>query len=115
MITEKVIDTLYRKYRKRPSSPDELDIDLLFGEIILFHDIAIDDDANLVVNSIPPQSPFHKIPLSNIHTIIEFEHKVAIVMHSSIIFLNKTDSKFHIHIKNSKQSFLDKIFCRDNA
>lgn len=112
MITEKVIDSLYKQYNKRPSSPDELDISLLFENLIASHDIAIDDEANLVINSIPPESPFHRIPLQNIHAIVEFEYKIAIVLHSSIIFLNKDDSRTHIHIRQPRRSLLDKILGR---
>ncbi len=112
MITEKVIDSLYKKYKNRPASPDELDIALLFENLIDSHDISIDDEAHLIINSIAPESPFHRIELKNIHAIVEFEHKVAIVLHSSIIFLNKADSKSHIHIKIEKNSFFNKIFNR---
>lgn len=112
MITEKVIDTLYKTYRKKPESADELDIGLLFEHLIENHDIAIDDEAHLIINSIPAGSPFHRISLNRIHAIVEFEHKIAIVLHSSIIFLNKKDSNTHIHIRNEKPGLFDRIFHR---
>ena len=43
MITRKVIQTLYKKYRKLPESPDCLDMPLLF-ENALQHNINIDMD-----------------------------------------------------------------------
>lgn len=109
MITEKVINQLYKTYKNRPASPDELDIALLFENLIEHHEIAIDDFGNLLIYSIPASSPFHRIALKRIHAIVEFEHKVAIVLHSSIIFLNKHDSKSHIHIRASQPSVLDRI------
>ena len=113
MITEKVINSLYKTYKNRPESPDELDICLLFEQLIDHHDIQIDDHGNLIINSMPAGAPFHKIALSRIHAIVEFEHKIAIVLHSSIIFLNKKDDKSHIHIRQTKASLLDKIFGKD--
>lgn len=115
MITEKVINSLYKKYKDRPESADELDIALLFENLIDTHDIAIDDEAHLIINSIPEKSPFHRINLNRIHAIVEFEHKIAIVLHSSIIFLNKKDSKSHIHIKPIKPSIMERIFHRQST
>ena len=42
MITKKVIQTLYKKYRKLPPSPDCLDIPLLFDGASAHHNIVID-------------------------------------------------------------------------
>lgn len=112
MITEKVINELYKTYNRRPDNADELDIGLLFENLIEHHDIQIDDAAHLIINSLPPTSPFHRISLNRIHAIVEFEHKVAIILHSSILFLNKNDNKTHVHIRQIKSSILDKIFGR---
>lgn len=112
MITQKVIDSIYKKFRNRPDSPDDLDVGLLFEYLMDTHEIAIDDDANLIINSLPATSPFHRIALKRIHAIIEFEDKVAVVLHSSIIFLNKHDSHSHVHIRQQRESFFDKLFRR---
>lgn len=109
MINNQVIQELYNKFPKRPASPDELDIELMFMHLMDHHDFYIDNDGNLVINSIAPSSPFHCIPLTHIHKIVDFEDKVALVLHSSIIFLDKNDSKVHIHIRTRKQSLWDKI------
>ncbi len=112
MITQKDIDSLYKQYKNPPATPDDLDIDLLFKYLLDFHDIAIDDHGNLIINSIPAESPFHKIPLKHVHAIVEFESRVAIVLHSSIIFLNKHNSKSNINIKMPKRSILSRLFSR---
>lgn len=105
MINKKVIDTLYKRYDKRPSSPDDLDIALLFEGVHPMHNIVIDGD-EIVINSIPADSPFHRIPLRGVHAIVEFEESVAIVLHSSIIFLSKMESEHpvSVHIKPLKES-----------
>lgn len=112
MITEKVIESLYKKYKNRPESADELDVALLFEYLMDTHEIAIDDDAHLIINSIPVDSPFHRLSLNRINAIVEFEDKIAIVLHSSIVFLNKKDSRSHIHIRQQKASLMDRLFGR---
>ena len=108
MVTKKVIDSIYKSCKERPESPDELDIALLFNEVADRHAIQI-DEGWLTINSIPRQSPFHRIALSRIHAILEFEDKIAIVLHSSIIFLNKEDATVDVHIRQEKPSLLDRL------
>lgn len=112
MITSKVIDQIYKNYKRPPASPDELDVDLLFQYLLDNHDIAFDDNANLVIGNFPDDSPFHTIPLKNIHAIIEFDRKIAIVFHSSILFLNKYDSGSHLHVKMPYSNLLSRLFSR---
>lgn len=113
MITKQVIETLYKKYNKRPKSPDCLDFGLLFDSISDFHDISVDMDTDeLVLRDLGENSPFYKIPLSKIHAIVPFEEWVAIVLHSSIIFLNRRSKKVSVHVKPPELSFWDKLRCR---
>ena len=112
MITKKVIQTLYKKYRKLPESPDCLDMPLLFDYASSHHNITIDMDGpvgTLVIRSIDPDSPFHRIPLERIHAIVPFEEWVAIVLHSSIICLSRTSSKVSVHVRTEEPSLFDKI------
>lgn len=108
MITKEVINEIYKKYSKRPSSPDELNMPPLFEAAHRSHGIKIEDD-KLMINSIPKNSIFHSVPLKNINAILEFESVVAIVLHSSIIFLNKKDNKNYINFKPIEMSFIDKL------
>lgn len=112
MITTKVIEQLYKNYKRPPASPDELDVDLLFQYLLDNHDIAFDDNANLVIGNFPDNSPFHSIPLKNIHAIVEFDRKIAIVFHSSILFLNKYDNGSHLHVRMSSGNLLSRLFSR---
>lgn len=108
MITKEVIDEIYRKYDKRPPTPFDLNLSLLFEYAVDNHAINLDEE-KVVINSIAPDSIFHSIDLRNIHEIVEFEESIAIVLHSSIIFLNKFDNKSYIHIKSPKLSLWDKV------
>ncbi len=114
MVTKEVINSLYKQYAKRPDSPDELDIALLFEYLIEPHNIRI-EDFHLKIGSIDPRSPFYDIDLNRVNGIVEFENSVAIVLHSSILFLNKYDNKSHIHLKQPQISILDKIRNRISA
>lgn len=113
MITQQVIDTLYKQYKKAPKSQDCLNMPLLFDAAGENHNISVDFDddmnAELIIGSIDPKSPFHRMPMSHIHAIVPFEDWVAIVLHSSIIFLNKKDSRVSIHIRPLKETLMDKI------
>ncbi len=67
MITGQVIDTLYKKYKKRPASPDDLDISIIFdGDLADIHNLTVSPDDKLIIGSVDPASPFHAIPMSHI-------------------------------------------------
>ena len=108
MIQKKAIDSIYKKFRKRPASPDELDIPLLFEKVPVEAGIEIDGE-NLVLNSVDSNSPFHKIPVSHIHAILDFDEAVAIVLHSSIIFISKEDGSVSVHLKEIGLTLLDRV------
>ncbi len=108
MIHKKVIDAIYKKCKSRPSSPDELDIPLLFEKLPEQAGIEIDGD-NLVIGSIDSNSILHSLPVSHIHAIIDFDEAVAIVLHSSIIFLSKEDGSAHVHVKEVSAGLFDRL------
>jgi hypothetical protein len=110
MITKHVIQSLYKKYRKAPESPDCLDMQLLYDSAQENHKISVDiDNYTLTIGSLEPSSPFRTIPLNNIHAIVPFEEWIAIVLHSSIIFLNRKSSKVSVHIRPHSTSLWHRI------
>ena len=108
MITKEVIKEVYRKYRKKPKSIDCLQVGLLFDAVGETHDIEIVDD-KIVINSVESTSLFHKIALSRVYGIVNFEKTIAIVLHSSILFLDKNEPKQSVHIKPQPQTFMEKL------
>lgn len=98
MVTKKVIQTLYRQFKKPPKSPDELNLGLIFDYALENHGIFIDEE-NIYVGSIEPSSPFATIKLKRIHEIVEFEKVIAIILPAAIVFLNKENSDVHIHLR----------------
>lgn len=108
MITKHVIDTIYRKYRRKPASPEQLDIAQLFDESLNPLNIEV-DNREITIGSIDKRSPFHSIPLSRIHGIERFDSATAIVLHSSIIFLSRKGKGVNVHIKEPPRSIWQKI------
>lgn len=103
MVTKKVIETLYKQFNRPPKEADELNISLLFDYAFENHGIVIDEN-DLYIGSINPASPFARIPLRNIHAIVEFENLIAIVLPTAIIFLNKENSDVSIHLNLTDDS-----------
>ncbi len=108
MINKEVIENIYKKYKSRPARVSDLDLHLLFEYAIENHEIYVDGN-DLVINSVDPASPFNTIGLDRVHAILEFENVIAIVLHSSIIFLNKRDSGVNVHIRSGKGGFLSRL------
>jgi hypothetical protein len=110
MIHKNVIDAIYKKFRHRPSSPDELNIPLLFES--LHEDAQVEvDEKHLVIGKLEHCSPFRKIPIHHIHAIVGFEEMVAIVLHSSIVFIKKDDGSAYVHLKEISQNFFERMAC----
>ncbi len=110
MITKEVIKTLYKQYHKRPKSIDCLDMVLIFDTVGAMHDITVDiDSGELIIGSIEENSVFHHIPLSHIHAFVPFEEWTAVVLHSSIIFLNRKSPKVSVHLKPPTPSISERI------
>lgn len=111
MVTKKIIDALYKQYRKPPKSIDDLPVSILFEHTADNHGLVIDEE-NLYIGSIDPRSPFSTIALRHINEIVEFHDQIAIVLHSSIIFLSKASDEIYINIKDEQQEPED--LCRDD-
>ena len=115
MITKEVIEQIYKKYSKKSKDDAQVDLGLLFRKAGLVHDILVEPDTyELIISSIEEDSPFHSIPIRNIMAIVPFEEWTAIVLHSSIIFLNNKKPTTSIHLRPQQLSFWDKLV-RHNA
>jgi hypothetical protein len=110
MITREVIDTLYKKYQDTPESADCLNMSLLFDDAATHHKLAVDvETERLTIGSVAKSSPFRRIAMRCINAIVPFEEWIAIVMHSSIIFLNRDSSDVSVHLRPFECSFMDRI------
>lgn len=110
MITRENINEIYRKYKKAPKSVDELNIATLFDETALHHDIMIDPEENsLTIGSLDAKSPFHTLPLDRINAILGLDEWVAIVLPTSIVFLNRRGPKVTIDVKPVRQTMSNRL------
>jgi hypothetical protein len=108
MITKQVIDELYHKYCRRQHDRAD-NIKLLVDSASKHHNVQIDNQGNLIIGSIDPKSPFHRILLDNINGVSQFENSFAIVLNSSIIFLNKNDSGVNVHVRTDSPSLWQRL------
>ena len=109
MLTKQNIEAIYKQNKKLPESPYDLNLGLLFTPEMTPHSLSIDPDETLLIGSVSPASPFRRIALKRVHAILDFDELVAIVLHSSIIFLRKNDPAVNIHIRQTKPSLGDRI------
>lgn len=108
MITKQVIDSLYKKYSKMPKHDADRNIDLLRN--FALENEAVDIDGNkMIFYNTDPGSIFSEIELDRVHAAVDFEDAIAIVFHSSILFLLKKDASVHVHIKPIEASLTDKL------
>ena len=108
MINNKTIEAIYKKYNRLPASLDEIEIPLLFEAAHEDHAIEIKGH-DLIINSLEPWSPFHTIDLYRVHALLNFDDYIAVVLHSSIIFISKHSDEVKVHIKELKPSFVDRM------
>lgn len=109
MLTKQNIETIYKQHRHLPETPYDLNLGLLFTPEMDAHKLSIDPDEKLIIGSVSPASPFRKIALKRIHAILDFDELIAIVLHSSIIFLHKNDPTVNVHIRQTKPSLGDRL------
>lgn len=113
MITGKVIREIYKKYSKPLHSNSGLYMDLL-NDISAVHDLKINNDY-LIIGSVGEKSPFYSLPLKKIYGIVNFENCIAIVLHSSILFLDKNENKVQIHLKMKKPNLFQRLIMYFNG
>ena len=110
MITRDTIHRIYKQYPRRARSIDDLDMAMLFDTVGTMHNISVDAAANrLTIGSLGEKDIFRTLPLSNIHAFVPFEKWVVIVLHSSIIFLSRTDTTVEIDLREAAPSRFERL------
>lgn len=95
---DKLIKSLYKRFRRRTSSLDQRRLDLLCDNIIDRRGLELNDD-RIVFSAMPANAPLRSIRLDHIRGVAEVEQYLAIVLHSSIIFFNRATLQIAVHIK----------------
>lgn len=110
MITREVIKNIYLKYPRRAKSADCLDFAMLFESVGELHNITVDPEScTLTIGSLEPRSILHNIPLTHIHAFVPFEEWTALVLHSTIVFLNRRKPTVSVHLKEESASLAQRL------
>ncbi len=112
MITEEITREIYKKYAK---IQDDIDIERHVDMLRQFHDISILEN-EVILNNLEEFNPFRRFLKRSLHAILEFDHNIAFVFSTHILFLSKDSPEIRVHLKPEKpekpKSFLKKIFGR---
>ncbi len=95
---DKLTRSLYRKFNRRKSTLDQRRLDLLCDNIIDRRGIELNDD-RIIFTAMPAGAPLRSIRLDHIRGVAELGDSLAIVLHSSIIFFNRTTLQITVHLK----------------
>lgn len=111
MITKKVIQEIYKNYNRPAKSVNELDLDRIAEVLQPWHILDVSDDDEVIVMTLDEFSPFRRFLKRSIHAVLEFDHNVAFVFESHIIFFSKDDERISVDFKpDKKKSFFDRLF-----
>lgn len=114
MITQEVINEIYKNYNKPCKNEEELNLPYFAALLSPHHTLKVEDD-EVIVESIEEFSPFKRFLKRGLFAVLEFDRNVAFVFQSHIIFFSKKDDTMSVHFRPAKkQSLFDKIFGRDD-
>lgn len=98
MITNDTIQRLYTTYATAPELFEERGLTRLMD--YAFDTDAIDFDGDrLVFNTVDAESPLRSVEIERIYGAEEIGEWLAVVLPSSIIFINRRDLSSRIHVK----------------
>lgn len=112
MITDQVIQEAYRKFKKPPKNPEELNLDYFLGLLSKHHNLR-QFDGEIFIEDLEEFSPFRRFLIRSIHAVLEFDKMVAFIFRNHILFFSKEDNQLRVHMRPEKPlSIFEKIFGR---
>jgi len=113
MITERVINEIYKKFGKPHRNEEELRLDYFIPMLAGHHTIKRDHD-EIIIEDIDEFNPFRRFLIRSLTAVLEFDKMIAFVFRNHILFLGKEDDQLRVHIKPEKpKSFFKRIFSKD--
>lgn len=113
MITNSVINEIYRKFGKPNSDAAALRLDYFLPMLMENHRISR-DDSEIIIEDLDEYNPFRRFLIRSINAVLEFDKVIAFVFRNHILFLGKEDNQMRVHMKPEKpKSFLSRLFSRD--
>lgn len=110
MVDEKVIQEIYKKYRKPHKNVGDLRLDYFLPMLAPHHNIE-SDDFEIVLKDVDEYNPFRRFLIRSLNAVLEFDKLVAFVFRDHILFVGKEDNQLHVHIKpEEKPSLFGRLF-----
>lgn len=110
MITNEVINEIYKKFGKPAKHRDELQLDYFIPMLLMSHDLTFEED-EIIVNDLDEFNPFRRFLIRALNAILEFDRYIAFVFNNHILFFGKEDNSLQVHMKpERKHSLFDRIF-----
>lgn len=114
MITDKVINEIYKTYKKPHTNREELNLPHYLEILKKHHNINhIEEDDEIIIEDLEEFNPFRRFLVRSLHAILDFDKIIAFVFPNHILFMGKNSSLLRVHLKpeeDEKKSFLKKIF-----
>ncbi|MFQ7039211.1 MAG: hypothetical protein ACLRRG_00985 [Barnesiella sp.] len=107
-LTKRLINSLYKRYRKPPGNYQELGAEIIFLPYVDLYKISFSGDI-MTLACLNCENPFYRVRLKNICGIEILEKHIALVMSSSILFLNRENNGISVHIKEESFPFYKRI------
>ena len=112
MVDEKVIQEIYKKYRKPHKNDADLRLDY-FLPILGQHHAIENDGFEIVLKDVDEYNHFRRFLIRSLNAVLEFDKLRAFVFKTHILFMGKEDNQLHVHIKpEDNASLFSRIFGR---
>ena len=110
MVDEKVIQEIYKKFRKPHKNREDLHLDYFLPMLEEHH--AIESDGfEIVLKDVEEFNPFRRFLIRSLNAVLEFDKLIAFVFRTHILFMGKEDNQLHVHIKpEEKPSIFGRLF-----
>lgn len=115
MITDKVINEIYRKFNKPHKNESDLNLDY-FMELLNENHSLVRRGPEIVVEDLEEGNLFRRFLVRSLNTVLEFDKMVAFVFRTHILFFGKEDNALRVHWRREepKQTLWGKIFGKGN-
>lgn len=111
MITNAVIEEIYKTHRKPPKNLQDLNLSDALYILKDHHSMTLDSEdltkAEVIINDVEEYNPFRRFLVRGIYAILPFDKQIAFVFRSHILFLNKNDEGMNVHFRPSEEDEVD--------
>ncbi|MDE5774549.1 MAG: hypothetical protein K2H86_08870 [Muribaculaceae bacterium] len=104
MISNEVIQEIYKNNTKPPKHLEDLGLFDALDLLKANHHITIDSDelkptTEIIIEDLEESNPFRRFLLRSLYAVLEFDKMVAFVFRNHILFLGKKDKELRVHFK----------------